>query len=125
MPSGDPQRQWFPEMIEMLRQRWAPELSWDDLALLAARLDAVLQRIRRERNIIPPMMTCSKCGVHGRSRFTSVSVNAMILAAGRFGITSQPVARELSERWQKYRKENNLDLCGKKRDTAFPPMANP
>jgi hypothetical protein len=34
MPSGDAQRQWFTEMIEMLRQQWHPGLS---LAGLAAR----------------------------------------------------------------------------------------
>ena len=69
MPSGDAQRQWFPEMIEMLRQQWHPGLSLAGLALLAARLDSMLQQIRKDRNIIPPMFTCPKCGERERSIF--------------------------------------------------------
>lgn len=118
MPSGDPQRQWFPEMIQMLRQQWKSEPSWDELTLLTARLDATLQQIRKDRNIIPPMCTCSKCGTYGRSRFGKISINATILAAGRFGIASQSEVKELSKRWKKYRKEHGLDHYGGKESTA-------
>ena len=112
MPSGDAQRQWFPEMIEMLRQEWTPELSWTELVLLTARLDTMLHEIRRDRNIIPPMATCPKCGLYGRTRFIGISINAAILAAGRFGIASQTETKELSKRWKKYRKEHDLDDHG-------------
>ena len=104
MPSGDPQRQWFPEMIQMLRQEWKSEPSWDDLTLLAIRLDATLQQIRKERNITPPLCTCSKCGALGRSSFGNISINATILAAGRFGIASQSEVNDLSKRWKRPKK---------------------
>jgi hypothetical protein len=118
MPAGDPQRQWFPEMIEILRQQWKSELSWNELTRLAAHLDATLQQIRKDRNIIPTMCTCSKCGEYGRSRFGRISLNATILAAGRFGIASPSNVKALSKGWKKYRKENGLDHYGEKESTA-------
>lgn len=114
MPPGDAQRQWFSEMIEMLRQQWNMELSWAELALLTARLDTILQRIRKERNIRPPMFNCPACGAHERSTFPRISVNATILAAGRFGICTEVEAKELSKRWTKYRKAQHLDHYGGK-----------
>ena len=120
MPSGDAHRQWFPEMIDMLSRQWVPDLSWDELAGLAARLDATLQQIRKDRNIIPPMFTCSKCGVRKRLCFTKISVNATILAAGRFGIMSQSEARGMSRRWKKYSKEQDINLYGEKNRTQPP-----
>lgn len=59
MPSGDSQRHCFSEMIEILLQQWKPELSWDELTRLTAYLDAMLQQIRKDLNIVPPMCTCS------------------------------------------------------------------
>lgn len=114
MPSGDAQRQWFPEMIEMLRQQWHPGLSLAGLALLAARLDTMLQQIRKDRNIIPPIFTCPKCGERERSSFGRITVNAAILAAGRFRVASEADTKELSKRWKKYRKEHDLDHYGRK-----------
>jgi len=114
MPSGDAQRYWFPEMIEMLREQFHPALSWAELSLLAERLGTTLQQIRKNRNIIPPMLTCSKCGTHKRSSFAKISVNATIMAAGRFGFALDADIKELSSRWKKYRKEHNLDHYGKK-----------
>ncbi len=101
-------------MIEMLRQLWDPGLSWAELALLAARLDTTLQQIRKDRNIIPPMFTCPKCGVRKRSSFGRISVNATILAVGRFGVASESNLKELSKGWKKYRKEHDLDPYGRK-----------
>lgn len=118
MPSGDAQRQWFPEMIEMLREQWDPELTWVELALLAARLDAVLAGIRKERSIQPPMFHCPKCGKYGRSAFSGITVNATVFAAGRFGIAPEAEAKGLSRRWTKYRKEHHLDGHGKKEATT-------
>ena len=114
MPSGDAHRQWFAEMIDMLSRQWAPDLSWDELVGLAARLDATPEQIRKDRNIIPPMFTCPKCGVRKRAAISRISVNATILAAGRFGIASESEAKELSRRWKKYRQEQDIDFYGEK-----------
>jgi hypothetical protein len=118
MPSADPQRQWFPEMIQILRQEWKSEPPWDDLTLLAARLDTTLQQIRKDRDIIPPMCICSKCGARGRSSPGRITVNAAILAAGRFGITEPSEVKELSKRWKKYHAQHGLDHYGGKDSEA-------
>ena len=101
-------------MLEMLRQQWHPELSLDGLVLLAVRLDTMLQQIRKDRNIIPPMFTCPKCGERERSILGRISVNATILAAGRFRVASDADVKELSKRWKKYCKEHDLDHYGRK-----------
>jgi transcription elongation factor Elf1 len=100
-------------MVEALREQWRPELSWNEIALLSARLDTMLRQIRKDRNIIPPMFTCPKCGRCGRSTFMGISINAMILAVGHFGIASKAEVKELSKLWEKYRKERGLDSYGK------------
>jgi len=56
MPAGDAQRTWFPEMITALRREWRETMSCAELVELRDRLNAMLQAIRSERDIHPPMM---------------------------------------------------------------------
>jgi len=56
MPAGDAQRTWFPEMITALRREWRETMSCAEPVELRDRLDAMLQVIRSERDIHPPMM---------------------------------------------------------------------
>ena len=46
MPSGDGNRIWFPEMIEMLRSQWNESTTFPRLVELCAMLDGVLQHHR-------------------------------------------------------------------------------
>ena len=55
MPAGDPQRTWFPEMLEILRARWHVGLPFAKLIELSDELDTMLHRIRAERHIRPPV----------------------------------------------------------------------
>ena len=48
--------------------------------------DAMLQRIRFERHIRPPVLRCPRCGHVGEGAEPRVSVRAMILSLLRFGI---------------------------------------
>jgi hypothetical protein len=64
MPSGDPQRTWFPEMIVRLRAEWHEGMSIPTLIGLRNELDGTLHRIRLSRNIQTPIITCA--GVGGR-----------------------------------------------------------
>ena len=86
MAAGDAQRVWFPEMIESLRSRWRQGLSFEAIVKLRDDLDAMLQRIRSERHIRPPVFKCPKCGHVGEGAEPHVSVRAMILSVIRFGI---------------------------------------
>jgi len=95
MPSGDPQRTWFPEMIEILRARWSDTMPFEELIELTAELDANLQAIRTARDIQPPMMWCPNCRRRHRSADPRVSVRATILAWGRFGVVSPEAVKAL------------------------------
>src|SRR5882724_1238663 len=89
MPSGDAQRTWFPEMVVRLQSKWHEGVSMPTLISLRDELDGMLQRIRTGRNIQTPIITCRKCGSTGRAAEPHVSVRALILALGRFGIASK------------------------------------
>ena len=102
----------------MLRHLWKPELTWEELTLITERLNATLRGIRKERNILPPMFKCPCCGEREHSIAQLISVNASILAAGRFGICTETEAKEHSKRWAKHRKSLNLDLYGRKAETT-------
>jgi hypothetical protein len=112
MPAGDPQRTWFPEMVDELRKRWRPESPLTGLIQLSNDLDAMLHRIRSERNIRTPVIRCSRCGHTGPAAEPEVSVRATILALGRFGIALLEEVKALDKRWAVYRKANGLDLHG-------------
>ena len=112
MAAGDPQRVWFPEMLAKLRSEWKPQMSFLALIELRDRLDAMLQQIRSERHTVSPVLRCPKCGKTGPSAEPHVSVRALILALGRFGITSQKDSKRIERDWAEYRVQNRLDLYG-------------
>ena len=80
---------------------------------LRDRLDAMLQEIRISRRIQRPTMWCPVCKTQTQQAPPSVSVRAIILALGRFGIVAAAEVKSLEKRWAKHRKENSLDRKGK------------
>jgi len=118
MPAGDAQRTWFPEMIEILRARWSVGLAFASLIELRGELDIMLHRIRAERHIRPPVIKCRRCGHVGEAAEPDVTVRAMILAVGRFGMASAEDVKAIETRWAVYRKQNGLDLYGKPTEQA-------
>ena len=126
MAAGDPQRTWFPEMLEVLRVGWHAGLPWSRLIELRDELDTMLHRIRAERHIRPPVTRCPRCGHVGEAAEPDVSVRAMILALGRFGMAPAGRVQALEKRWAAYRKQNGLDLDGKAKPAeAGPRCAHP
>ena len=65
------------------------------------------------RGIRPPTIWCPACNQRTQQAVPSVSVRALILALGRFGIVAAAEVKSLEKRWAKHRKENNLDRNGK------------
>ena len=55
MPAGDPQRVWFPGMIQKLRAEWHVGMSFTDLIELRDSLNSILREIRFTRGIHPPV----------------------------------------------------------------------
>ncbi len=91
MASGDRQRTWFPEMVDLLRGEWRSDTSWDEIIALRDRVDDLLQHIRTSRKLEPVVSSklCSRCGkplVQGGGK---ISVRAMILSIKRFEIAPQ------------------------------------
>jgi len=112
MPSGDAQKTWFPELVVLLRRDWNPSMSMQQLIELRNKLDDMLQTIRTERSILPPLMTCSHCGLKGHAARPKVSVRAMIFALSRFRIASLEDVHALEKIWDRYRRDGHLDLYG-------------
>jgi len=54
MPSGDAQRVWFPEMLEVLKTAWSSSMSWDELADFCERMTEMRRKMREERGIQSP-----------------------------------------------------------------------
>ena len=95
MAAGDAQRVWFPEMIEALRSEWHHGMSFEATVELRDELDAMLQRIRSERHIRPPVFKCPHCGHVGEGAQPHVSVRAMILSLVRFDIVGAEQTKTL------------------------------
>ena len=100
-------------MVDELRNRWHAGLSLSELIQLRDDLDAMLHRIRSERNIRSPIIRCRRCGRVGPAMEPDVSVRAAIIALGRFGIVSAEEVKAVEKRWAVHRKANGLDLHGK------------
>jgi hypothetical protein len=100
-------------MVVRLRSKWHQGVSMPTLISLRDELDGMLQRIRTGRNIQTPIITCRRCGSTGREAEPHVSVRALILALGRFGIASKDQTRALEKAWAEYRKQHRLDIEGK------------
>ena len=113
MASGDPQRTWFPEMIQKLRLEWHESMTFPDLIALCDSLDSMLHEIRSTRNIRSPIVKCPKCGKVGPAAERHVSVRAMILSLSRFNIVDPERVKILEKKWAVYREENGLSLYGK------------
>src|SRR5438477_134434 len=103
LPAGDAQRVWFPEMLAKLRSDWDQAMPLARLTRLRDDLDRMLREIRHEREILPPVIHCRNCGRIGRAAEPRVGVRAVILAAGRFGLSAPTIAKKLEKEWAKCR----------------------
>jgi hypothetical protein len=83
-----------------------------ELVRLCDDFNGMLQQIRHERKILPPVIHCRSCGRTGRAAEPRVSVRALVLAAARFGSASPTVAKRLEREWARYRVQNAIDLYG-------------
>jgi hypothetical protein len=112
MPAGDAQRVWFPEMIATLRSQWCEGMSFEAIIVLRDELDAILQRVRGDRQIRSPVFKCPKCGHVGRGEEHHVSVRAMLCGLHRFGIVGPKQFKILERGWMTYRQQHRLDIHG-------------
>jgi len=125
MASGDRQRTWFPEMIEVLRADWRPEMAWAEIIGLRDQLDNMLKAIRKSRNLQPVTTStlCPCCNEPMVQGAAGVSVRATILALNRFGIAPANEVKFLEKTWNKHRRETGIDLNGKPRHNSVVQLA--
>ena len=112
MPSGERSQVWYPELVAMLRERWRQNLSWEGIVELRADLQGKLDEIRRSRGILPPVFHCPSCGAVGPAKPPVISIRAMLISVGRFGIDTVEVAKNRERDWKRYRRDQGLDLLG-------------
>lgn len=113
MPAGQAHTTWFPELKDILRNKWNPKLSIEQHFELVNDLNKELKQIRMDLNIQPPMMWCPKCQKRHRSKFTDVSITAMYYALKRFELCDEQEFKKLKKEWTKYSKTENIDIYGK------------
>src|SRR5215475_12978531 len=124
MASGDAQRVWFPELIAIVRQAGNPAMSMDALLRLRDRLDASLQTLRQTRQILPAMMWCPHCQARHRAAPPRVSVRATLLALGRFAAVAPTDVQAIEKRWNRYRRQHQLDRYGQQEDAVSVPPSH-
>src|SRR5262249_16007316 len=112
MASGDAQKVWFPELIAMVRQAGQAAMSMETLLHLRDRLHATVHTIRHTRQMLPAMMWWPHCQARHRAAPPSVSVRATILALGRYTRATAVEVQALEKRWNRYRKQHQLDPDG-------------
>ncbi len=100
-------------MVDTLRSQWCRDMPLEAMIRLRDDLDAMLQQIRREREIRSPVAKCPECGHVGECAPPHVSVRAMILSVIRFQIDDPEATHSAEKTWNAYRKANHLDVYGK------------
>jgi hypothetical protein len=114
MPIGQAHTVWFPELKHFLKEKWSTALSIPDQFGLVSELNQLLDKIRADYNIKPPMMWCPKCQKRERSRFTPISITSMLYALKRFEVCSEIEFNKLMKEWKLYSKTEGIDIYGKK-----------
>jgi hypothetical protein len=112
MPAGERSQVWYPELVRVLRREWRSDLSWEATVELRDQLQSQLEDLRRRRGIFPPVIRCPSCGAMGPAAPPSISVRAMLLAVGRFGIELTEAVRQLERDWARHRAQHDLNLTG-------------
>ena len=116
MPAGQAHTTWFPELKDILKEKWNSKMTIEQQFDLVKELNNKLNQIRTDLNIQPPMMWCPKCQKRERSRFTEVSITAMYYALKRFEICKDDYFKKLVRDWKKYSKTENIDIYGRPKD---------
>jgi len=115
MPAGQAHTTWFPELKEILKNKWSSNISIEQHLDLVKDLNDKLKQIRTDLNIQPPMMWCPKCQKRHRSKFTDVSITALYYALKRFELCENDEFNKLLREWKKYSKSENIDIYGNKK----------
>ncbi len=112
MPIGQGHTIWFKELKEILKERWKDNLSISEHFIIVSELDNKLNQIRKDGNMVPPMMWCPKCKKRERSRFTGVSITSMYYTLKGMEIISEVEFKKLIKNWKAYSKLGKINTYG-------------
>lgn len=118
MAQGDPQRAWFPEMLSILRKRWYPDISWEEVSKICDDMQQLRDEIRERKNIKPMRIYCEDCGQYSEAVPPKISIRSLLFALRKAGVVTEEELKVLDRNWKQYKKENNLDLFGKKIESS-------
>ena len=109
MAAGDPQRAWFPEMLEELKLYWETDWSWKGFAVFCEAMTEKRRIIKKERGIGPPG-TCKHCG--SKMELPPISIRSALFALRKMAVIEDEQFKKYEKEWAKYRKANSLDPYG-------------
>ena len=112
MPIGQGNTVWFKELKDILRERWKDNLSISEQFIIVSELDNKLNQIRKDGNMVPPMMWCPKCKKRERSRFTVVSITSMYYTLKGMEIISEDELKKLIKNWKAYSRLEKINTYG-------------
>lgn len=115
MPAGQAHTIWFPELKEILKNKWSSNLSIEQHFDIVDDLNNKLKQIRIDLDIQQSIMWCPKCQKKHRSKFNCVSITAMYYALKRFELCEIDDFNKLLREWKRYSKSKNIDIYGKEK----------
>lgn len=113
MPAGERSQVWYPELVDALRAGWRTDLTWEAIVELRDHLQVMFDELRTGRGIEPPVIMCRKCGHKGPAAQPTITVRAMLISVGRFGIEPVESARRKEREWARHRGLYDLNLIGR------------
>ena len=126
MPAGDATRAWFPQMIEELRKKWTPTLSWDEYAELAREMTRLRTEIRREKSISSPRSFCKSCGGTHGMELLPIGIRSILFTLKKAELLDDEQFSHLDKEWKRYQRIHRLDCLGdeKKQNKPLLPTGN-
>jgi hypothetical protein len=125
MPKGERSQVWYPELVDALRAAWRPDLTWDSIVRLRDQLQVIIDDLRHRRGIEPPTILCRNCGHRGPAAQPTITVRAMLISVGRFGIEPLETARKRERDWARHRVLHDLNLIGRPQSILNPDHSHP
>ena len=79
---------------------------------LVTELNNILNKIRNDKNVHPPMMWCPKCQKRTQSKFLPISITATYWALKRFDYCSKDEFKKLLNEWKEYSTKEQINIYG-------------
>ncbi len=103
---------WFSAVIAELRASWTPGTPWEEVIALRARLQQTRDAAAELRHQTSPGRRNARCSCCGGDKRPIITVRALVLSLGRFGIESAETVGQMDKAWAKYRALHRLDMLG-------------